>query len=233
MKKCVAIAGLAVSCLAAPAWSATSYFLKIDTIDGESVDKDHPKWIDVDSWSWGVAHAGSGGSGGGSGVGKAVFEDFSWQQGVDTSVVPMFLGVASGKHYKDVTLDVAAGGEKPQSFFQLVFADAVLTLLHLSGGGDTLEADAALNYQKVTLRYRPMDPKGGMGSWIEGSFDLKGAKASFSGDARVIEGLLLAGGEVSLDAAAFTTPVPEPSAWAMMGAGLLALGGLARRRRAG
>lgn len=233
MTKLAAIIGLAAWCLSVPAWSASyDYFLKIDTIEGESLDRDHPRWIDVDNWSWGVSQVGASGPGGGSGVGKTVFDDFVWEQGVDKSVVPMFLGVSSGKHFKDATLDVSVGGERSQSFFQLVFSDVTLTKLNLNGSGDSLAAEAALAYGKIMLRYRPMDPKGSLGSWVEGGFDLQGGKASFSGDARVVEGLLLAGGEVSLDAAAFTQAVPEPATWAMMGVGLMALGGLARRARA-
>ena len=51
--------------------AAVDYFLKIDGIDGESMDSTFAKNIDVQSWSWGETNSGSMSSGtGGGGVGK-------------------------------------------------------------------------------------------------------------------------------------------------------------------
>jgi len=228
MKSLPMLAAAVALCATTPAWAALDYYLHIDTIEGESTNADHPKWIDVDSWAWGVSHTGS--SGGGGGVGKTVFDDFSWQQGVDKSVVPLFLGVATGKHFKDATLDVVKPGENPKTFFEMVFGEVQLSHLKLNGSGSAMSADGALNYDRVKLRYREQDPKGGLGPWIEGAFDLKAGKLAFSGDPRVIQGLLLAGGAVTLDAGPIGA-VPEPATWVLMALGLLAVGGAVGRRK--
>ena len=49
---------------------AVDMFIKIDTIDGESLDDTHAKEIDVLSWSWGATQSGTTHMGGGSGSGK-------------------------------------------------------------------------------------------------------------------------------------------------------------------
>jgi type VI secretion system secreted protein Hcp len=131
MKKILAVGMLAPSLWLSPAWAANSdYLLKIDTIDGGSKLIHYEKWIDVDSWSWGLTNTGSASSGG-AGSGKTVFEDFSWTQAIDSSVVPIFEGVASGKHFKTATLDVlSTGGKAPAAYFEMVFSDVLLTGLH-------------------------------------------------------------------------------------------------------
>jgi len=220
MRSLPILAAAAALWVAAPAWAATDYFLHIDTIEGESTSDKHRNWIDVDSWAWGVSSV----------AGKAVFDPFSWQQGLDRSVVPLFLGVATGKHFKDATLDVVKAGADPQSFFQMVFGDVLLTSLKLNGGA-TQSAAGALMYDRVTLRYRPQDDKGAFGAWVEGGFDLKAGKILFSGNPLVIEGLLLAGGDVALDIGPVGA-VPEPAEWALLSLGLLAVAGAVRWRKA-
>ena len=46
------------------------YFLKIDTVAGDSHDAQHRDEIDVLAFSWGETHAGPPASGSGSGAGK-------------------------------------------------------------------------------------------------------------------------------------------------------------------
>ena len=45
--------------------AGSDYLLKIKTIDGESKQKGHEKWIELQSWSWGESNAGSSGLGAG------------------------------------------------------------------------------------------------------------------------------------------------------------------------
>jgi type VI secretion system Hcp family effector len=221
--------GLATTGLAE---AENQYFLQISGIPGNSVDRSHKDWIDIESFSWGLTTVTST-SGGGSGVGKASFSDLSWSQYVDISTPKWMLSVATGKHIPTVTLDVTTLGGKGESvsFFQMIFTDTVGTALQVSGGGASLMATGAMSSgNTVKLRYRPQDPKGGMGPWVEGSFNIKTneAKALFSGDEQVLMGLFSAGGNISLDAGAIT-PVPEPSRALLLAGGLLGL--LALRRR--
>lgn len=222
--------GLAAS---AGAFAANSYFLQIDGIKGESKDKTHADWIDIDSFSWGLTLAAPSG---GADRGQATFSDFAWTQAVDRSTPPWFVNVATGKLVKQVTLDVTTSvldGARV-SFFQMVFNDVRGTGLAVQGnGGDALRASASMSSGTlVTMRYRPVDPKGAVGSWVVGSFNLQQGQptALFSGDEAVLMGLFSAGGAISFDSRAVTA-VPEPGQAALLLAGLAALGLLSRRRR--
>ncbi|MEA2476307.1 MAG: type secretion system secreted protein Hcp [Actinomycetota bacterium] len=80
------------------------YFLKIDGVDGESVDKSHPNEIQIESWSWGETNSGSTHSGSGLGVGKVSMQDFHFSKVLDKSTPLLMLACASGQHIKKATL---------------------------------------------------------------------------------------------------------------------------------
>ncbi len=204
------------------AQAATVYFLQIDGISGASTNNRHRDWIDIDSFSWGIKNSGSVGSGGGSSVGKAVFSPFSWTQQVNKSVPPMTVGVASGKHYLNATLDVQQEGKTPFVFFRMSFDDVQLTALDIAGAGGVQGVTAALNYSKITMTYWPQKADGGLGSPVIGGWDLKkNSAAAFFGSPDVLQGLFLAGPTPSA--------VPVPAAVWLLGSGLLGLIGVARR----
>ena len=208
------------------AQAANDYFLQIDGIPGESTDKDHKDWIDIESFSWGLTLVTSGA--GGAGTGKATFSDLAWTQHVDVSTPKWFLAVATGKHIPSVTLDVTkVSAGRSDSFFQMIFTSTLGSGLHISGGGaDLFESASMTSGETVKLRYRPQDDKGGFGAWVEGSFNIKtnSASAVFSGDERVLLGLFGSGGAIDFDANAVIA-VPEPASAALLlaGLGLLAL----------
>lgn len=223
-------AALALGLLTAGlAQAANDYFLQIDGIPGESTDKDHKDWIDIDSFSWGLTLTTSGT--GGAGVGKATFSDLAWTQHVDVSTPKWFLAVATGRHIPTVTLDVVkTTAGRSDSFFQMIFTATQGSGLTVSGSAELLANASMTSGETVKLRYRPQDDKGGFGPWVEGSFNLKtnSASAIFSGDERVLLGLFGSGGAIAFDAGAVVA-VPEPASAALLCGGLALLA--IRRRR--
>jgi type VI secretion system secreted protein Hcp len=217
----LAIVGMAAN----NAQAASTYFLKIGDIKGESTDKAHKDWIDISSFSWGISNTGSVGAGGGGSAGKAIISPLSWTQELDSSVSPLYLGVASGAHYSKATLDVQATGTKsPGTYFKMEFNDVMLTSLNISGAGDQPFVSGSLVYSKLTMTYLPQKPDGSLGSPIIGGWDLKAGAAAdaFFGSPDVMQGLALAQVPPS--------SVPVPAAAWLFGSGLLGLIGFARRK---
>ena len=63
--------------------AAVDYFLKIDSIPGESADDKHKNEIQCESWSFGATQSGSFAAGGGGGAGKVQMQDFHFVKKVD------------------------------------------------------------------------------------------------------------------------------------------------------
>ena len=215
-----AMAGMGAS----SAYAAPVYFLQIDGIEGESTDQNHEDWIDANSFSWGISNSGSIGSGAGRPSGKAIFSPLSWTQNLDMSVPPMFVGVASGKHFPRATLDVQqTGAVSADVYFQMVFEDVILASLDISGTGAIPGVSASLEYSKVTMTYRPQKNDGSFDAPIVGGWDLeKNVADAFFGSPDVLQGLILAGPTASV--------VPVPAAVWLFASGLLGLIGIARRK---
>ena len=110
--------------------AAVDYFLKIDGIDGESVDSKHAGAIEPLSFSWGLSQAGSFATGGGAGAGKVQFQDFHFTSNTSKASPKLMLACASGAGQGQERVTSAA----PSSACQARSGNPV-TVVHVSLGG--------------------------------------------------------------------------------------------------
>jgi len=131
--------------------AAVDFFLKLDGIPGDSVDRDHKDEIEILSFSWGVQQTGTSGGGGGGGAGKAVFQDFHFASSFSKASPQLFLSCASGKHIKMATLVGRKGGDKSVDFYKVTLTDIIISSYQSSGAsGDSLPTDSfSLNFAKI------------------------------------------------------------------------------------
>lgn len=213
-------------CLSSTAHAAL--FIKFDGVDGESVDEHHSRWSDIDYVSWGVT-AESSGSGGGSGKGKATFQDLAWGQYLDKSFPTLFKYTASGKHFPDVTVDFTVDIQDTQAvYFQMNFREVFMSRLNLSARSDEpARFDGAFSYNYIGMTYSIFDETGRKTGEVKASYNLKTTETTGGvEDLLNVFALGMAGPTVTN-----VPTVPEPSTYALMLAGLGAVGLVARRRR--
>jgi type VI secretion system secreted protein Hcp len=201
MRRFAVFIALVTACVLAqgPA-AAVDIFGKFTGISGESQADGRKDWIDVLSYSWGASNPGSFASGGGGGAGKVDFSDFNFSKFVDKSSPALFLDLAQGKQIQEALFDVVKPGQDPQTFLQYKFSDVLMTSYNVSGsnGGGAPMESWSLAFGKVEMTYREQRPDGKLGAPITVFWDLKDGKGGIN-----------------------TAPIPEPSTWAMLVAGLL------------
>jgi len=141
---------------------AVDMFIKLDKVQGESVDADHKTEIDVLAWSWGVSNSGSTHMGGGGGSGKANVQDLSFTKYVDKASPTLLLFCCNGKHVDHATLTVRKAGEKPLEYIKIKLEEIIISSVSTggSGGQDRLTENVTLNFAKVHFDYTPQKPDG-------------------------------------------------------------------------
>ena len=146
--------------------AATAYFLKLDGIPGESADKQHKEWIELQSWSFGVTAESSWTKGGGASVGKPNPGPFAMTATLSKVSPTLYSYIAQGKPIPTATLAVtrSTGGSAAVDYYTVKLEGVYLTSAKTAGA----TADAGLPSESFTMVYKTV-------TWSYSSLDSKGA----------------------------------------------------------
>lgn len=150
------------------------FYLKIDTIEGESIVTEGQndagvlnKACQIQSWSFGASNAGSAGIGTGMGTGKVSLQDFHFVIKNGKASVPLFLACCKGNHIEKATLSCrkTGGGGTPYTYYRVIFEDLVISSFQVGGSegsSDLPMEQISFNFTKITHNYYEQETKGGM-----------------------------------------------------------------------
>lgn len=153
--------------------SAVDFFMKVDGIEGESLDDKHKGEIQLLSFSLGATQAGTAGIGGGSGSGKVQLHDFQVTKYFDKASPKLFEACATGKHTPKVVVVCRKAGGTQQEYLKYTFSDVLISSITHSGSGSEVlpTENLSLNYSKIEMEYKPQDEKGGLGGVVKSGWD--------------------------------------------------------------
>ncbi|MFO0948997.1 MAG: type VI secretion system tube protein Hcp [Planctomycetota bacterium] len=142
-------------------------FLKIDGIPGESQDSKHKEWIEILSYSHGVAQlsSGSSSSGGARSAERCDHADFSVVKTLDKASPKLNLFCCNGTHIKEVTIELCRATGDKQKYMEYKLSDVLVSSVRPGGsskGGDSLPLEeVSFNYGKIDWIYTATDHKTG------------------------------------------------------------------------
>ena len=158
---------------------ANDMFLKIDGIEGESLDSTHSNEIEVLTLHWGMSQGASMHAGTGGGAGKVSVDDLVFTHSVDKASPILMQTCMSGKHIPKAVLTVRKAGEKPLEFYKITMTDVMVSNVQPSGsntGGGLVET-VGLAFSKVKIEYQPQGGDGSAkGGAIVTEYDIKANK---------------------------------------------------------
>jgi type VI secretion system secreted protein Hcp len=148
------------------------YFLKIDSVPGESHDAHHPDEIQVIDFAWGEANSAAP-EGGGGGVGKVQMESFHFSAVTSKASPKLMLLCANGKHVKSAVLVARRAGHSLQEFLKFTLTDVMVSSYQIAGSTDGAPLDeVALSFAKIQIDYKPQNANGSLGAAVHGGWDL-------------------------------------------------------------
>ncbi len=155
--------------------ASVDYFLKIDSIPGESTDSKHKNEIDLESWSWGETNSGSHAYGGGGGAGKVSMNDFNFVMRTNKASPKIFLACATGQHIKEALLTCRKAGKQQQEYLKIKFSDVLISNFQTGGsGGEVVPVDQiSLNFAKIEYTYAAQKADGTLDSPVVHNYSLK------------------------------------------------------------
>jgi type VI secretion system secreted protein Hcp len=147
---------------------AYDVFLKLDGIQGESTDEQHPGWIEILNYDMDVGQTVSrtASSAGGATAERADFSLFAFTKLLDKTTPLLAEACAAGTHFDTITLELCRAGGDKLRFMQYTFTNCMLTSLFTAGDAEFPEDDVAFNYGQIQWRYTLQQRAGG---WAGGN----------------------------------------------------------------
>ena len=133
-------------------------------VDGEG-SNGHDKWIEVDSWSFGVSsnHAISSA---GLGAGKPTFTSVTITKMVDKASPFFFRDCAAGTTLPTVAFtDESSASAPPGDSLLVTLSNVKVSGYSISSGGDRPSESVSFNFTKITMSYKRLGAAAFVGGW--------------------------------------------------------------------
>ena len=157
---------------------AVDFFLKLDAINGESLDSHHTNEIGILSWSWGGSQVTSVGSGGGAGAGKVSLADLHIVKHYDAASVPLLKALMAGTHIKTGVLVANKAGGDGKPFLKVSLEELFVTSIQSSGSSEIPTESVSFSYNKIKVEYSKQNSQGVLTVAGSLTYDLKANKLS-------------------------------------------------------
>jgi type VI secretion system secreted protein Hcp len=159
--------------------AAVDYFLKIDGIEGESLDEKHKGEIDVLSWSWGESQEGST-TGGGGGAGRVSMQAVRFEMTVSKASPKVMLACARGEHLKKAVLTCRKAGAGRHEFLKIALSDVFISSYRIASSmetGSPVADQVSLSFAQILFEYIEQKADGTVGGAVRAGWDLKANRA--------------------------------------------------------
>jgi len=157
---------------------AVDMFVKFDKgIDGECTDSAHVDWMEITSYSHGVAQPVSGVSfTGGMTGGRADFQDMSFVKTLDKATPLLNIACSDGTHIPEIILELCLATGEKHVFMRYTLTDSVVTSVSAGASSTGAEIKPAetvtVAYSKIKWEYIPIDATGSPGSPSDKTWNL-------------------------------------------------------------
>ena len=162
--------------------AANAFLTFFDKADGESIQKGHEKWVELQGWDWEVEAMSSWTKGGGASVGKPTPGSLTCALAFNKSSTVALGYICTGRAFPKVQLDVTrdTGGGKQEAYFVMTMSGVFLTKVGLSASEEgQVSQRIELIFKTVAIDYRPQDPKtGSLGASSTFNWDIPAGTAS-------------------------------------------------------
>lgn len=151
-------------------------FLKIDGIEGESIDAKHTGEIQLETVSWGADNAASFNYGGGGGTGKVTMQDVHFTKVIDKSSTKLFQACCEGKHIPSALLTFRKAGGEQQEYFTVKLSDLMVSSIHWSDhatGGALAQEQGRIAFTKIEFGYKEQGKDGALKGAVNAGWDVK------------------------------------------------------------
>lgn len=157
---------------------AVDYFLKLDTVEGESTDEKHKNQIQILSFSWGASNVSSVAGTGGSGAGKADLSDFSIMTFFDKATPKLFKNLCLGTHFKTGQVEAIKSGADGKPYLKLDFKELFCTSVQVSASSEVPTVSVTFSYNEIKVDYMMQNEQGNLVSTGPVTFNVKQNKTT-------------------------------------------------------
>lgn len=157
---------------ATPGPAGDQYFLKIDGIDGESLQKGFEKWIEITDFGFGARRAAKNGS---SAAKEPSEIQMHFDAPVSTASPLLMLSAFDGKAIKSGGVSVTTN--QSVTFLKIELTDIVVSSYEVAATDtDRPQDQCSLSFGKIKFSYQAQSPTGGLTPPITTVWDLRSNK---------------------------------------------------------
>lgn len=154
-------------------------YMKIEGIDGDATHENHKKWIDIDSFQWGMGRGISTPSG--SALNREASEpsisEITISKSMDSASSKIFTEAATGVKGKKVEFHFVSTGSPGETYIEYELTDALISGYSVSSMGDRPTESMSINFTKIQYKFIPKAKDNVEGTPVTVSYDMATTKS--------------------------------------------------------